>query len=383
MKKLFVLLSIALLLVLIGCGNANMSDNCELEAPIDGPFAEGIIGEEGQANDPKTEAKPTYATLEWRFGITLNYPRDWRYWTDNWYLLISPQGRPYLSTWYERTVFEITHRSLNPRHEQDITICPEEWLRGLQNVDYSELILIDGVQAIYRDFVNQQINRTMHPYARNAVLTFIHMNRLFSIELRSGDGCLEEWAVMEAIRDSIRFSTSVIDSADDRTVLQPAETAIEFITLPNGTRVDTRIDDEVVSLILRHFESLENGDLSLFRTALGVSDDVQQEYRNMVIIGRYFSDITGIDSQTINNAISTLEGFDEIYYTLFKSQFPPKSRNLGLTMTEMRLHPYMSGSMIETIVVNRESVEKIYQYQFWYGDEGWAIGITEAAGWMG
>jgi|GEM_PF-2888429 len=155
----------------------------------------------------------------------------------------------------------------------------------------------------------------------------------------------------------------------------------EFITLENGVLADSRISDELIFLVVRHFEAIEYGDLATFRTALS-ADDAQDVYRNMNIIGRYFGDLIGIDSEVISNAITTGEGLSEIYQALFESELALERRNLGLSIEEIRLHPYMSDWMLEAVVLNSEQSKSIYQIQFSEGENGWEIGITNALGWL-
>jgi len=62
----------------------------------------------------------------------------------------------------------------------------------------------------------------------------------------------------------------------------------EFITLPNGTSVDTRVDNEVVDLILRHFAAIEAGDaLAFWDTLGGGQDGVSHNYWRSLVF-RYF-----------------------------------------------------------------------------------------------
>jgi hypothetical protein len=157
-----------------------------------------------QFPDPtEIEDEPTHAILESRLGITLEYPADWRF-RDDGNLHIFPQGRPYRATWYDRTVFEVTFDRLDSDRLSHVD--PVEWLEFHLNSDFAEPIIIDGVQAfLLWDITENQINRTMQPYARTARYAFIKNDKLYEINLRSGDGCLDEWAIMQDIFESIRF----------------------------------------------------------------------------------------------------------------------------------------------------------------------------------
>ena len=146
----------------------------------------------------------THAILEWRHGISLEYSAHWRF-RDDGTLYIFPQGRPYRATWYYRTAFILDSWPLIPQHAYGIIIDPDEWLESSLNDEYTNSRYIDGVQAFYQHRTHDQANRTMHPYARSAMYSFIHGDRLFAVMMRSGDDCLDEWAVMQDILESIRL----------------------------------------------------------------------------------------------------------------------------------------------------------------------------------
>jgi len=151
--------------------------------------------------------------------------------------------------------------------------------------------------------------------------------------------------------------------------------------LINNARIDTRIPSDVISLVIRHFQSIENGDLVTFRTALG-AHDAQDVYRNMAIISRFFGDVLGIYSTAVSDAISTGENFPKVYNLLFESEVSLRSRNLGLSISEIRLYPYLGDGVLEVVVECNYSAETIYQIHFGYWDNEWAIGITNSAGWL-
>jgi hypothetical protein len=142
-------------------------------------------------------------------------------------LYIFPQGRPYRATWYDRTVFRIASWCI---HDSDID--PDEWLAFNLADEYVESTVIDGVQAFYRHIVN----RTMHPYAKTARYSFIYGGRYFTVTLESGDGCVEEWAAMQDILETIRLQRD--DTQPPTTINEPAPiinepTTEEYVSIEN------------------------------------------------------------------------------------------------------------------------------------------------------
>jgi len=167
---------------------------------------------------------------------------------------------------------------------------------------------------------------------------------------------------------------------------EATEEYIEFITLPNGTRVDTRVDSIMAEAVIRHFDAIENGDLATFRAALSAGD-APDWYRNMAIIQRYFGDIVGVDAETVYNAIATgsSELLDEVEYALFESEHTIGSRNLGVFVAEIRLYLHEpEWWVLEATVADTESNEKIYHIHFGYCYDGGGpqIDITNAFGWL-
>ena len=164
----------------------------------------------------------------------------------------------------------------------------------------------------------------------------------------------------------------------------PTETPvqIEVITLTNGMIVDSQIPSEVILLVLELFEFIDIGDLAIFRSVLGASDG-QDVYRNMLLVHSYFYEILNIEEESVHNAIAYKENFNEVYYLIFKAELPPRSRNLGLHVREIRLHPIYGEWMLEAVVTDRKQRESVYGIQYSNTDGSWAIGITNASSWLG
>jgi len=130
---------------------------------------------------------------------------------------------------------------------------------------------------------------------------------------------------------------------------------IDFITLENGLRVDSRMPNEVINLVIRHFESIDNGDLAVFITALG-AHDAQDKYRNMAIIYRYFGNLMDIEYEVINHAIVTGENISYVYRMMTETCLPSGRRYLGMNVSEIHLHPYMGDWIINVVTINEDIV---------------------------
>ena len=86
-------------------------------------------------------------------------------------------------------------------------------------------------------------------------------------------------------------STEVLDyyvlSAEDERN-SPCILSPNFIALQNGTIIDTRIDGEIIDLVLRHFTAIENGDaLAFWDTLGGGQDGVSHNYWRSLVF-RFF-----------------------------------------------------------------------------------------------
>ena len=101
----------------------------------------------------------------------------------------------------------------------------------------------------------------------------------------------------------------------------------EFITLPNGTLVDTRIPQNIVDTIIKRFEAIENGDLVAFRATIGehAIQDAGDMYRYMGFGIRYFGDIIGVEFDSA--WMDDNELYHEASYKLFTAIFPAQKRN--------------------------------------------------------
>ena len=86
----------------------------------------------------------------------------------------------------------------------------------------------------------------------------------YKIEIEEIEDAIEEEAIEEEI---------IEEAAEEVYVPRTEPLVIEFITLPNGTRADTRLSDIEIDLVLRHFAAIEDGDAEAFWDTLGGGQD--------------------------------------------------------------------------------------------------------------
>jgi hypothetical protein len=139
--------------------------------------------------------------------------------------------------------------------------------------------------------------------------------------------------------------------------------SIEYVTLPNGSKVDARIPEDVIDRMFKRIEAIENGDLVSFRATLGeMQDGVDYNYQ-LHLIFTYFGDLFDIDPDVFYDAVANGgEEFTEIARTLFNSKPPLKSRNTGLFIKRLET---TSGGGLKVIVKNNKNEESIYYFIYY------------------
>jgi len=126
---------------------------------------------------------------------------------------------------------------------------------------------------------------------------------------------------------------------NDMTDLQDEEEDFS-VTLPNGVTVDARIPEDVIDMILRRFEAIENGDIAAFRAALGEMEDGVSYNYQLQLIYTFFGDFFDIDPGVFQDAMSNGgEEITEIADALFYGEHPPESRNTGLIVKRIEFSP--------------------------------------------
>jgi len=137
---------------------------------------------------------------------------------------------------------------------------------------------------------------------------------------------------------------------------------IEYVILPNGTLVEAGIPEEVVEMIFKRIEAIENGDLAAFRSTLGEMQDGVDYYYQLLIIYEFFEDFFDIDSDTFDDAVATSEGLTEIANILFNSEHPLRSRNTGLVIKKLEIK---SGSGLVVTAKDNKNEEIIYNFLYY------------------
>jgi len=140
--------------------------------------------------------------------------------------------------------------------------------------------------------------------------------------------------------------------------LEDSDTAIDFIELSDGILVDARIKEEVVEVIFRHFQAIEDGDLSAFRDTL-VAQDMVDVYHQIGLMIRYFGDLFEDSEKLAENIHSLNQGVvDSAFYDLFYKEYPLRNRNTGMRIQVIRLSESDIGITIE--LTNNKNEHIIY-----------------------
>jgi len=122
--------------------------------------------------------------------------------------------------------------------------------------------------------------------------------------------------------------------------LEETDTPINFIELPDGALVDARIEKEAVEIIFRHFQAIEDGDLSAFRDTL-VAQDMVDVYHQIGLMIRYFGDIVNVDEAAFNYAMDSVDGsLRLIIDRFFTGEYNPVPRNTGMRIKVIRSEPH-------------------------------------------
>jgi len=151
------------------------------------------------------------------------------------------------------------------------------------------------------------------------------------------------------------------------------ELPIKFNTLPNGTKVDARVDDEVVDLIFRHFEAIENGDVVAFRETLQGQDGISANNHISQILSHFWDIVIGDyeDEMFWGDLYIDLTRFGSD--RVFHEEFPAVSRNMGLRIVEIRNSYGHWGHGVVVTVVDNNQEEAVYILHL-LSDFGW-VGV--------
>ena len=137
----------------------------------------------------------------------------------------------------------------------------------------------------------------------------------------------------------------------------------EYTILPNGTMVEAGIPEDMVNMIFKRIEAIENGDIAAFRSTLGEMQDGVDYYYQLGLISAYFGDFFDIDYDTFYDAVATgSEDLPKIAEKLFTGEHPLKSRNTGLSIKKLEIK---SGSGLVVTLTDNKNKEIIYNFLYY------------------
>jgi len=139
------------------------------------------------------------------------------------------------------------------------------------------------------------------------------------------------------------------------TVLENELEPVEIYGFPNDSIVETQIPDTTIDVIIRHFEAIENGDLTTFRSTLIAQDGVDLNH-HMELIVYYFGHIIGIDTITFNLAMAGLADMGFMHRRIFDDEYPLKSRGTDLTVIKIELE----DDFVKVILTDNRNNELTY-----------------------
>jgi len=161
--------------------------------------------------------------------------------------------------------------------------------------------------------------------------------------------------------NSCAVTQNKTENKTDNSVITINDT--EYTVLPNGTMVEAGVPEELVDMIFKRIEAIENGDLAAFRSTLGEMQDGVDYYYQLLIIYKYFGDFFDIDPDTFDDAVATgSEDLPKIANTLFTGEHPLKSRNTGLQIKKLEIQ---SGSGLVVTLTDNKNEEIIYNFLYY------------------
>jgi len=148
----------------------------------------------------------------------------------------------------------------------------------------------------------------------------------------------------------------------DKTNGTAADEDIRYVTWPNGITADAGIPKDVVDMMFKRFQAIENGDIAAFRSTLGQMEDGVDYYYQLGLLFKFFGDLFDIDAVAFEEAVAGgTEELPVIADTLFYGEHPLKSRNTGLTVKKIGYLP--AGGLIVTVINNKnEEIEYSFAY---------------------
>jgi hypothetical protein len=155
----------------------------------------------------------------------------------------------------------------------------------------------------------------------------------------------------------------VENNTDNSIVTNNGNSDIEYVTLPNGVMVEAGIPEDIVDMIFKRIEAIEDGDLAAFRSTLGEMQDGVDYYYQLGLIYNFFGDFFDIAPDVFDDAVATgSEELPGIAYMLFNGDFPVKSRNTGLIIKKLDIR---SGLGLVVTVKNKKNEEIVYNFLYY------------------
>jgi len=140
-------------------------------------------------------------------------------------------------------------------------------------------------------------------------------------------------------------------------------TDAEYVTWPNGITADAGIPKDVVDMMFKRFQAIENGDIAAFRSTLGQMEDGVDYYYQLGLLFKFFGDLFDIDSGAFEEAVAGgTEELPAIADKLFNGKPPLKNRKTGLKVKKIGYMP--AGGLVVTATNNKkEEIE--YSFAYW------------------
>jgi len=191
----------------------------------------------------------------------------------------------------------------------------------------------------------------------NKMLRIIAVIVVVVIVLFAGCTLFESSATIKEPYEAVPY---VLDSDVNESEIhcEPEYEVIEFVTLPNGTRVDTRVEDEVVDLIFRHFEAIENGDVVAFRETLQGQDGASMNWHIGLILANFWDIVVASYEDEVFWGDSEIDLTCFGWRRVFFEEFPPIGRNTGMFIREIRYPDYGFWGSVMVALTNCEQEEK-------------------------
>jgi hypothetical protein len=140
------------------------------------------------------------------------------------------------------------------------------------------------------------------------------------------------------------------------------EMETNYVTLPNGVMADAGIPEDLIEMILKRFEAIENGDIAAFRSTLGEMEDGVDYYYQLGLIYTYFGDFFDITDDDFRDAVASSEGLAEIANALFFYEYPLRKRDTGLRVKKIE---YGESTGLIVTAVNNQDEEACYYFTYY------------------